>query len=98
MRPSEPVRHLISLRKACRCSCARRAVPGVAFSRYGNGFDAELMKLVLDTGFAVAAVGGGGSGRFADSSGDALVAPGVRDAGPRGAAAAVPRNERRAPG
>jgi hypothetical protein len=43
---------------------------GLAFSRYGNGFHTDRVQVVVDAGFAVAAVGGDGGRYVAYALGD----------------------------
>ena len=62
MRPSDPVRHLTSRRNPRPCSSSRRAWPGLPLRGITTVLHPELhpevAQLLLDLGFAVAAVRG----------------------------------------
>ncbi len=66
MRPSDPVRHLTSLRKRRDDSTALALSTGASLSRDGDVLHAERVQLGLHLGFAITAIGGDGSGHLAE--------------------------------
>ena len=58
MRPSDPVRHLTSRRNPRPCSSSRRAADRLALAGDHHRLHPEVAQLLVDLGFAVAAVRG----------------------------------------